>query len=250
MIQGLYTAANGMVALEDRQALIANNIANAATPGFRRQDGVLKGFYDVLLGEMGTVTRYNAAKAPGGGVSLTESFTDISNGAVVTTGAPLDLALSGPGFFVVQTPAGERYTRNGRFTTDIDGELATSDGFKVLGQGGPIPLPGGQVEIDNAGGVVVDGQTVGQIDVVEFEDPHALQRDGNNLFTISDAGAEPTAATNTEVIPSAVEMANVQVPAEIANMILGLRAYAANQQVITSIDETMSRLIEQVATPV
>ena len=129
MISGLYAAANGMISMEDRQAIIANNIANAATPGFRRQEGVLKGFYEVLLGELGSAQRYDQSTSPGGGITLDQSFTDLAGGPIGTTGNPLDVAIAGPGYFVVETPAGQRFTRNGRFTVDAEGELATSDGY-------------------------------------------------------------------------------------------------------------------------
>ena len=99
MIQGLYTAANGMVAVESRQAGIAHNIANASTHGFKRQMAVHKGYYGDYMGSKSP----SSATAPGGGVEMTETFSNFSGGAITKTGSPLDVALLGDGFVQVQT---------------------------------------------------------------------------------------------------------------------------------------------------
>lgn len=251
MIQGLYAAANGMMSVEDRQAVIANNIANSLTPGFKRQTPVQQGYYEVFLGETSSANRYNHETAPGGGAKIIATHTDFSNGIVSTTGNSLDAALIGPGFFVVDTPEGERFTRNGKFSVGQDGQLVTNHGFTVLGVGNaPIEVNGGAVEFDGDGQVLVNGEVRGQLRVVEFDDPQQLNRSGLSLLRASDAVLEQSApAANTTVAGGALELANVQVPLEVSNMLLALRAYGANQKVITSIDETVSRLIDQVGAP-
>ncbi len=97
MIQGLYAAANGMMAVEDRQAVIANNIANVTTPGFKRQVAVQKGFYQAFFSESRSALRLNLETAPGGGLKITETFSAFANGVVTSTGSALDIALIGPG---------------------------------------------------------------------------------------------------------------------------------------------------------
>ncbi|PCJ67124.1 MAG: hypothetical protein COA73_00475, partial [Candidatus Hydrogenedentota bacterium] len=124
MIQGLYTAANGMVAVESQQAVIANNIANASTHGFKRQLSVQKGYYGDYMGSRFPST----AKAPGGGVKMSETFTNFSGGAITKTGGALDLALMGNGFFQVEMGDQNFYTRNGQFTVNPAGLLSTAGG--------------------------------------------------------------------------------------------------------------------------
>lgn len=250
MIQGLYAAASGLMANEERQAVIANNIANVTTPGFKRQNAVQEGFYGVLLDKMQTPFHLNAKTNPGGGIGVSETYSDMSNGILTTTGDALNVGLSGPGFLTVATPAGDRYTRNGRLSVDADGQLSTIDGYKVLGAGGtPIAVSGGSLEFDENGTVLVDGAPAGRLAVVEFASPGRLSREGNSLYAAPD-DMTPNPAENTGVVQKALEMANVQMPYEMAQMMVGLRAYAANQKVINCADETMSRLIEQVAMPI
>jgi len=251
MIQGLYAAATGMMALEERHSVIANNIANAATVGFKRQNPISQGFKEVFLGEMGTAAQLNAERGPGGGLKTLGTYTDLQSGPIFTTGDPMNIALSGPGFIGVETPNGERYTRNGSFIVDLDGQLATPDGFKIqsLG-GGPIDVGEGKVSIDDTGSVSANGQVVGQINLVEFEEPRLLEQEGSNLYFASEPVAAKSApATETRVMSGALEASNVQAPVEMAEMLMGLRAYEANQKVITAVDETVGRLISDVGSP-
>ena len=252
VIQGLYAAALGMLAMEARQALIANNIANASTPGFRRQDGVQKGFYSVFAPMFHTPAYLNSRKGPGGGTQMVETFTDFSGGVITSTGDPLNIALSGPGFMAVDAPQGERFSRNGKLTIDGDGHLATLNGCKVQNvTGGYIDIRGGRVEIDEEGIVKVDNAPTGQIRLVEFENPHLLNREGEDLYRASEAALRRSAlATGTRVFPEAIETSNVQLPIEMIDLLMGLRAYAANQKVIASFEDTITQLIERVGSPI
>lgn len=250
MIEGLYAAATGMRAVGERQAVIANNIANAMTPGFRRQRIIDKGFYQLFLDKMRRPYWVDSVRGPGGGVQTTETFSDFSTGVIKTSGNPLDVALNGPAFIAVETPAGERFTRSGNLTLDAEGRLATPDGFLVMGDGGAIDARGADVRIGADGAVYVDGRVSGRIRLVEFEDPHMLVREGKNLFRASDAALRRSApATETEVVPESLELSNVQLPYELIQMTLGIRLYEANQRVIAAIDETASRVIDQVGMP-
>lgn len=252
MQKSLYTAAVGMVAIEERQSAIANNIANASTVGFRRQEPVQKGFYDVFSDTAHRPAWFNMQSAPGGGAQMVETFTDTAAGALAATDNPLNVALCGPGFLVVNTPDGQRYTRAGALTVDTQQQLATPDGFPVLGQGdAPIPVKGSDVEIASDGTVTVDHQPVGKMRLVEFEDPHMLERQGQNMYRASEAAVNRSSdASATTVSDKMLEMSNVNIPKEMVSMILALRIYAANQKVISTAEDTMTRLIEQVGAPV
>lgn len=252
MILGLYAAANGMMSVEARQNVIANNLANVMTPGFRRQGTVQEGFYQVFRAAGASPLQYDLNPAPGGGTKLFETYTDPTEGAITHTGDPLNIALSGPGFLAVDTPQGVRFTRAGRLGVNSLGQLITSDGHPVEAVGGSgITVSGGTAQVDDQGNVTVDGQPVGQLRLVEFANPGLLHREGANLYSASPAVLQESGpATNTRVIPDSLELSNVQTPTEMVNMLMGLRAYEADQKVLNAVDDTLGQLIEQVGMPV
>lgn len=248
MISGLYAAANGMIAVEDRQAVIANNIANASTPGFKRQFAVQRGYDQVYFPNGRRPERLDLEVAPGGGVKTVETFSNFTTGVITNTGGALDVALIGPGFLRVDTPNGERFTRMGHFSVGENGQLVTTNGEAVLSPSGdPIDVSGGAVEFNAAGDVLVNGISRGRLGLVEFDDPHALTREGYTLFRASQQaldGMQP--AEETTVAPQSIENSNVALPVEVVSMLTALRAYAANQQVIQAINETSGRFVNQV----
>lgn len=251
MISGLYSAASGMLSIESRQETIANNIANAATPGYKRQQPVQLGFYEVFAGRQLSPARFAMEAAPAGGVKVVETYPDLGNGIMQHTDNPLNLALQGPGYFVLDTPSGERYSRAGNFTIDAEGHLADGQGHKVQSAGGqPLAVGEGQVSIGEDGTVSVDGAAIGRVRVVEFAAPERLTRAGDNLFAASEAVSQQRAeATDTRVVQGRLEMSNVRLPVEMVQMMLGARAYEANQRMISTVDATLGRLIDQVAMP-
>lgn len=251
MMQGMYTAATGMVAIEDRQNVLANNIANVSTTGFKRLRSAQKGFYSVFAKELQRPFHFDIVAGPGGGASMDETSSDYSTGVVKYTGDPLNVALQGPGFMVVDTPQGERYTRAGAFSIDSNGNLTTPEGYAVQNaEGGAIEARGGRITIGDDGTVRVDGVPRGRVRMIEFQDPHMLTREGYTLYSASEAATkQSTPATDTRVCHESLEMSNVDVPREMIEMTIALRAYAANQKVINAFDETMGQLITQVGTP-
>ncbi len=249
MISGLYTAANGMIAVEDRQAVIANNIANSTTPGFKRQFAVQRGYEQrYFLPDGRRPERFDRIMAPGGGTKTVETFSNFGNGVVTNTGGAMDVALIGPGFLRVETPNGERYTRMGHFAIGEGGNLVTVNGETVLSDGGePINVSGGAVTFNSAGDVLVNGLSRGKLGLFEFADPHALEREGYTLFRASQTALDGmTPAGETSIAPQSIEASNVALPSEMVSMLTALRAYAANQQVIQAINETAGRFINQV----
>lgn len=251
MLQGLYSAASGIISIENRQAVYANNIANASTPGFKRQTPVEEGFYQVFLKEQRKPFQLNHLRGPGGGVHLLETYTDYERGVMSATGNALDIGLIGPGYMVTDTPGGTRLTRNGKLSVNPDGNLATPEGYIIQSlDGGPINVRGGHAEINKDGLVRIDGTIAGTIRIVEFADPHILQHEGHNLYRVSaKALSEAMPGLNTTVASHVLEMSNVKLPYEMINMVAALRAYSANQKVINTFSDTTSSIIQQVGSP-
>lgn len=237
-----------MLAIEDRQAVHANNIANASTPGFKRQLAVQRGYYEGYSPLGDRPFRFDRLRAPGGGIKMIETFSNYGNGVVTNTGNAMDIALIGPGFLRIQNDVGERFTRTGRLAIGDGGQLITTEGHLVLDiNDEPIDVSGGAISFDEAGNVLVNGEVRGTLGLYEFEDPHALQREGYTLFRADEGVFEAALpAENTRVAAQSIENSNVQLPVEMIGMLAALRAYAANQRVIQSVNETVGRMINQV----
>ncbi len=234
MIKGIFTSAAGMVPRMTQQEIIANNLANAATVGFKKDQVFLKTLLDasLLLNSGGDLnSMINEAQ---------EVLTNFSQGGMRSTGNPLDLCLSGPGFFAVKTDEGTMYTRSGMFTLDPEGNLVTLSGQNVMGQGGPISLPHGDVVIAQNGAVLADGQEIDRLKVVDFSDKKALVKKADNLFAAG-PGASETEALETVVNQGFLEESNVETIREMVEMITLYRTYQANARAIMAQDETLRR---------
>lgn len=206
---------------------IANNIANISTDGYRREGVVFAEHLQPLDGT-------------GGGVSMATArvrFTDEANGTATSTGGTFDLALNGPGFFMVETPLGNRLTRAGNFTPNANGDLVTMTGHPVLdASGAPIFIPPDASEVGIAadGTVSANGRPLAQIGLYEVENPQMLIREDGVLFR---ADAEPFPAENTRVLQGFVEGSNVDPVTEMARMIEVQRAYELGQKILDKEDE-------------
>ncbi|MFH1148680.1 MAG: flagellar basal-body rod protein FlgF [Pseudomonadota bacterium] len=227
------------VLLEHKMDFVANNMANISTYGFKRDD---LSFREALV------------KASDGQMKKIKEVTvrtDFSPGDPKSTGNPLDFALAGPGFFKVQTPDGIRYTRNGNFCLSGESILTTPDGYPVLGQGGAITLAGWDVEVNDSGGISIDQSGDGtmveadRFDIVDFEDPGALEKMGNSLFRLKDSGATETAAEGVQVRQGALEFSNVNVVKEMVSMIQLQRNYESYRKILQFLDEIDARLFNE-----
>jgi flagellar basal-body rod protein FlgG len=224
MERGLYIAASGMLAEQARQDLIAHDLANASTPGYKPDRVASRSFGEMLL----TDTRNGQAIGGLGlGTQIDKQVTDTSPGPVRDTGEPLDFAVEGDGFFAVRTAGGVRYTRDGQFSASARGTLVTAAGDDVLGPGGaPIRI--------GAGGTVAPTA----VGVVGLTNP---SRQGDNLFTGTAGGA----ATGT-VRGGALEGSGVDPVHTMVEMLGSLRTFEAGQRVITTIDSTLQKAATQV----
>ena len=277
MNYGLYSAFLGMRARQRTLETIANNIANASTSGFKAErlfhhsietaeaatfraqeagrqltpPAAVQGqaTIDPNTGRSTPDTSFEAANPPDSiarvfGI-LSGGMTDFATGVMRETGRPLDVALDGEGFFVVQTPRGERYTRAGALTVDASGQLVTQRGELVVSDGGPITIRQGKGElgIGEDGSVSVDGKPVGKLKVVRFSDPRAaLQKEGDSLFVAT--GKEPPQdAHKTRVVQGVLELSNVNAVTEMATMMHNAREFDSLQRSITLMMNDIGRKI-------
>jgi len=248
MIRGLYAAASGMVAQMAQQDILANNLANVNTSGFRRQQPVVGAFTDILRlsGEEWGPLVPDGAVVPGAGV--VEAVTDFSEGLTHETGNPLDLAISGEGFFVVKGSDGvERYTRDGHFTLNAAGELVTLTGEQVQGTGGAITVQAGQRLTVGRDGTVTaagGGQALGQLRIVTLSAPDTVVRADGSRFEGTVADADTAKFT---VRQGFVEESNVSAITEMTSMMRALRLYEASARAVQYQDKSLDTLISIVS---
>lgn len=246
MIKGLYAAASAMLANLNRHGSLAHNIANLDTPGFKQLLVSLDEFIQTAVvyppGPTSAPTPLQWVGNLGLGVESAPEVTDFTQGALRLTAQPLDLAIQGPGFFRLRTPNGERYSRDGRFLRDAQGNLVTVDGYFVLDENGqPIQLPDGTVSVSADGSISVDGRSVGRIGLAAFADPAAeLRRDLPNTFAATGAPSSPERGT---IAQGYLEMSNAN-PAQLMTQMVAVgRAYEAAQQMVQTQDELLGKAI-------
>lgn len=261
MVRGWYIGSSGMNAQQNRLDTIANNLANVDTAGFKRDTTVTKSFPELLLRRTEADGVYthpfgSADAAPiigklGLGVETNENYTEFEQGSFRVTDTPTDLALGSEGFFAVQTPTGERYTRNGNFHLGKEGILETKDGYPVLGENGIIRLTDDKFQV-NEDGIIQskDNEVIDRIKVVRFENERYLKKMGNSLWSSNNISGDAYVAEGNErprMLQGLLETSNVNVVNEMVKMIEVNRAYEASQKTIQSEDSMMSTLWNKVA---
>jgi len=240
MINGLYSAGSAMEASARRHELISQNLAHANMPGYRRQEmrhACMEHSFDDAY--------RNAVQFHSMGTTSDEILTDFTQGIMERTGEPLDVALEGAGFFVVEGPAGPLYTRNGTFHVDADGQLLTADRLPVMGRDGAITFPGdvilSQVVIDAEGRIFHGNNEIGQLDIVDFNAPQRLSRSGITLFQ-APADLPPQDSTAT-LIQGSRERANVSPIQEFVEMIAAQRQQEAAQKSMSLMIDSLGKHI-------
>ena len=212
---------------------IANNIANISTNGFRREGAVFAEHVRALDNNDPSLSI----------ATMTHRYVDLNQGDISSTDNPLDFAIEGEGFFLVETPGGQRLTRDGAFSVNPEGELITSSGARVLDDsGGPIAIPAGagEVTVSGDGAIFADGQAVGRFGIVAA-DPAFLTRDGGNAF-LAENGHE--AVENPSVRQRALEGSNVNPVTELARLIEVQRTYESSRTLMRDEDERIKRTVQ------
>lgn len=221
--------------------MLANNLANSGTGGFKLD----REFYSLFsAADNGVDGETSQTTLP----VIRKQWTDFSQGTLQPTGNPLDLALSGQGFFTVKGPHGPLYTRNGSFKVSADGALTALDGKAVIGSDGlPIQIPpGGPVVAGSDGSLTQDGQSVGQLNLVDFKDRSALEKTGNGYFVGTPDNA-PIPAADVAVAQGNIEGSNVA-PAESAVRLVGvMRQFEMLQKAIALTSDMDKKSLDDVA---
>ncbi len=244
MENAAYIGLSRQMTLRRELDIVANNIANADTTGFKVEQLLISA--DVGQRARNDNVRPSASFVMDNGVGR-----DFGQGALKETARPLDFAIEGEGaFFKVQDGGGEAYTRDGAFTIDPEGQLVTKGGLPVLGDGGPIVLDAalGAVSVADDGTISQDGQTVGRLSLARFENLATLSKDGDGLYR-NRSGAAPIEAAGMQVRQGMLEGSNVNPLLEITNLIEISRAYERTTRMIEQTSDLSKRAVERLGRP-
>jgi len=243
MTKGINTSAAGLRPMMTRLEIIANNLANINTTGFKRDAMFSNALKNAQAG-------IDNALGDTEGVDLTR-VVDFTEGSFSQTNGSLDCAIQGRGFFVVDTPTGKQYTRNGHFTLSADGRLVTEQGYAVLGENGPIQFPDmhtlvtDQVRITGTGEVNVGSKLVGKLRVADFDSLAGMSKTSESLFTST--SPELTAGVDGNRIAvrqGFLEESNVDGLQEMMEMIEMSRTFESGQKVIQAQDSSLDKTME------
>ena len=271
MLRGFYAAASGMKTQQRRQETLANNLANAQTPGFKQDQAAIRAFPELLINRVGketipttrpfSVQERQPIGALNTGVYVQETIPDHQQGGLRETGMATDLALvnvtlpdeTGGLFFTVENQAGDlRYTRNGNFTVDGEGYLTTNQGYYVLDQAGePVFTDGQTFTVTNAGILeVADAQI--PLNIAYTENVNALIKDDEDLFMFTEAAGVAVDARTTPDLSFSIEQrflesSNVDMVQTMTDMMQAYRLFETNQQVLRAYDQSMDLAVNQIA---
>lgn len=239
MENSIYAGLSRQSALQIQMDLIANNLANMNTPGYRNQNAIFTEYVAY------NTARGTEEKDPLSLVMDYGQFQSTAPGPLQQTGNPLDIAIQGKGYFGVQTPEGVMFTRNGNFNVNANGEIVTGNGSLVASNGGgaiSIPRDAGKVTVLEDGTISTDNGPVGQLMVVEFANEQDLEAQGNGLYKTS---AAPIPSEKSRVIQGFLEGSNVQPILEMTRMIDVSRAYQNSQRILQSEHERQRTMIQR-----
>jgi len=277
MVRGIYTGASGMLAQDAKMDAIANNLANVDKTAYKKDIAIFKSFPEMLIrriNESGLgitpAGSYDAAPIVGKlgtGVELNEVFTDFEQGSLQRTENHFDLALEGKGFFTVMTERGERYSRDGSFTINQDGILMTHNGNPVMGENGIIKVHHNNFIVNERGEIIVNGDlsadardvvsmnsnnwsnpiVIDKLKLVDFENIREIKKEGDSMYRETEFSGPPLPPGELKVVQGFLEKSNINIVREMVDMIEVQRSYEANQKTVTSHDQALGKLINEVA---
>ncbi|KEI13160.1 flagellar basal body rod protein FlgG [Clostridium novyi B str. ATCC 27606] len=260
MIRGIYTAVSGLINQEAIQDVISNNLANSTTVGYKKDDLITRKFQDVMLHNYDKVVRGKNVRNDIGelsmGSKIDETCTNYSQGVLEDTGKSTDFAIQGNGFFVVsrndRVNNQNLYTRDGHFHIDRNGYLVNSSGDKVMGKNlsngaiSPINIlvnnNPARMACNDMGEIYLNGKPAFKMQVVNFGDYKSLRKIQDNLYS----GTNPKETNDVIVKQNYLEKSNVNVMAEVSDMMMTMRNFESNQKVVQALDETLGKTVNEV----
>lgn len=261
MVKGLYTAYTGMVQEQKRMDVLANNLANATTTGYKKEGYTNESFSQKLAIRIKDTSTAAPATGIGHltlGVKVGENYTDWGQGSLQLTEKDSDIAIAGDGFFAIEftNKDGEKsikYTKDGAFSVDRDGYFRTSDGDYLLNKQGALNSTQGayvqidpsiDYQIDSRGFIYQNNQVVGQLGVVNIDNYDYIAKYGENLYDLIPGGN--IIDSDAEIIQGALEASNINVVDEMVDLIAISRAYETGQKMIQTIDNTLDKAVNNV----
>ncbi len=250
MFRGLYTSYTGMKVMQEKVDVISNNIANVDTTAYKRDRVIEKSFKDVLTSKIRDGKVNKKIGKMNLGVYVDKIYTDFSQGPIKQTDDPFDIAIEGKGFFKIASIDEEgnksvKYTRDGSFTLNSDGELVTKDGFYVLAGDEKMNLNDSDyARINQDGTVYQNGIMAGKLDIVSFEDNNTLKKIGTSMYEAGEISKE--IPFEGKLQQGFLEGSGVNSVDEVINLITATRVYESNQKIIQTYDETMSKVVNEV----
>jgi flagellar basal-body rod protein FlgF len=241
MLNGIFSTQSGKTANERELDIVANNLANALTPGYK---AIWPTFSSSEIEEAS-----GQDQLPATYVNIPDSYTQFSDAPFAETGNTFDLAIQGAGFFAVSTSRGTMYTRNGRFGLNVEKKLVTQNGDPVVNQnGGDVtidgPNSGKDIRVGKDGSVYVDKLLVDKLKIVDFRNKQDLKNAGGSLFINTNEKNEEVPAEGFSVKQGAYETSNVDIMNEMVRMISVMRGYESYTKLDQSASDTLSKLIE------
>jgi len=239
---GLYSGAAGMRACEDYQQMISENLSLQSVPGYKQM-------LPVFSTDPTTVTNRTQLAGTGNPAAIRMTrVVDFSQGPLQPSGSPYHLAIQGQGFFTVREANGSTsYTRNGSFSVSPKGQLLTSDGATVLGNGSPVTLPtsAGEITIGTDGTISSGGEAKGHIGIAHFDNPSASLQPGafGRFIAAKSSDAKQGPAPNDKILQGSLEESNGNPVEQMANMLQAVRIYEANSKSIKAVDDNQNQLI-------
>jgi flagellar basal-body rod protein FlgF len=239
MDSGYYSACTALVSRTQELDTIANNLANASTVGYRAQRNV----FSSILADAGNATASPVNAAMNNYGILSGTALDLSQGALQKTGNDLDVAIQGPGYFVVQTANGPVYTRNGSFQVSARGQLVTSTGDAVMGDKGVITMLPGPVSISADGTISSNGAVTGKLQVVEFPPNTKLTSAGGTYYSAPAKTAKP--ATGSDVRQGMLESSNVNPITGMVELVTAQRSAEMMQRALSMFNSEIDKTATQ-----
>jgi flagellar basal-body rod protein FlgF len=250
LIRGLYIAASGMETQSKRMDVISNNLANSSTTGFKKDLLISTTSPEVTIisrggkGYKGSA-RINAVGTLNYITHVDNIHTAFTQGQLNATEKTTDLAIRGQGFFVVDTPEGLRYTRDGTFVINGNGFLVDTKGNYLMGENGPIQLTSESFTVTSGGFIYENGELIDRLNLIDFQNPGSLRKIGDNLY---DTTNQTTAIEfQGEVMQGYLEGSNVSALGEMVDMITATRIYESNQRVVNMLDSTLDKAVNEIA---